>query len=162
MLPTDLSAPEDDAVDLRAYLAVLARRWKVVVAVVLVVVLASLALSFSQSEKYRAESILIIRQRSTESLVADLGDAYTEELERTAIGHFRLEDADTERLVPLEDALSFMPAIDLDADQARRVGHGQKLAGSGSGSRRLMHQGRLVAIAEAQDEMLKPTVVIPA
>ena len=34
-------------------------------------------------------------------LVADLGDAYCEELERTAIGDFRLEDADPERVVPL-------------------------------------------------------------
>ena len=31
------------------------------------------------------------------SSVADLGDAYCEELERTAIGPFRLEDADPER-----------------------------------------------------------------
>src|SRR3954454_6935250 len=34
-------------------------------------------------------------------LVADLGDAYCEQLERTAIGPFRLEDADPERIVPL-------------------------------------------------------------
>ena len=95
------------------------------------------------------------------TLVADLGDAYCEALERTAIGHFRLEDADPERLVPLEDALSFMPEVPLDADEARRVSHGQKLPGTGSGSLRLTHQGRLVAIAEVRDEMLKPTVVIP-
>ena len=35
------------------------------------------------------------------SLVTDLGDAYCDELERTAIGPFRLEDADPERLIPL-------------------------------------------------------------
>ena len=40
-------------------------------------------------------------------LVADLGDAYCEELERTAIGPFRLEDADEERVVGLAAALSF-------------------------------------------------------
>ena len=34
------------------------------------------------------------------SLVTDLGDAYCEELERTAIGPFRLEDADPDRLRP--------------------------------------------------------------
>src|SRR5918998_612512 len=58
------------------------------------------------------------------SLVADLGDAYCEELERTAIGQFRLEDADPERIVPLEEALSFMPAQELDAGEANRVSHG--------------------------------------
>jgi len=71
VLPTESAAPEDDAVDLRAYLAVLARRWKVAVAVVAVTVLASLGLSFSQSAQYRAESEVLIRQRSSESLVAD-------------------------------------------------------------------------------------------
>src|SRR4051794_19892354 len=43
-------------------------------------------------------------------LVAALGDAYCERLERTAIGPFRLEDADPERIVPLAEALSFLPA----------------------------------------------------
>src|SRR3954471_8983596 len=33
-------------------------------------------------------------------LVADLGDAYTDELERIAIGPFHLDQADPERLVP--------------------------------------------------------------
>lgn len=39
-------------------------------------------------------------------LVADLGDAYCLELERTAVGPFRLEDADPERMIPLSDALA--------------------------------------------------------
>lgn len=39
-------------------------------------------------------------------LVADLGDAYCEQLERTAIGPFRLEDADPELVVPLAEALA--------------------------------------------------------
>src|SRR3954471_16098402 len=58
------------------------------------------------------------------SLVADLGDAYCEELERTAIGPFRLEDADPERLVPLNAALSFLPEQQLSNEEATRVGHG--------------------------------------
>ena len=43
-------------------------------------------------------------------LVADLGDAYCEELERTAIGPFKLEDADPERIVALDAALALVPA----------------------------------------------------
>ena len=62
------------------------------------------------------------------SLVTDLGDAYCEELERTAIGPFRLEDADPERLVPLRDALAFLPERVLSAEEARAVGHGQRVA----------------------------------
>jgi tRNA pseudouridine55 synthase len=43
-------------------------------------------------------------------LVAALGDAYCEELERTAIGPFKLEDADPERILALDDALALVPA----------------------------------------------------
>lgn len=43
-------------------------------------------------------------------LIADLGDAYCEQLERTAIGPFKLEDADPERIIALDDALAAVPA----------------------------------------------------
>ena len=42
-------------------------------------------------------------------LVADLGDAYCEELERTAIGPFRLEDADPERSCRWRRRSRFLP-----------------------------------------------------
>ena len=47
------------------------------------------------------------------SLIADLGDAYCLELRRTAIGPFEVADAD-ESIVPLDDALAFLPAVALD------------------------------------------------
>ncbi len=52
-------------------------------------------------------------------LVAALGDAYCEELERTRIGPFDLEDADEERLVPLGEALAFLPEHAVDAVRRR-------------------------------------------
>ncbi|HET6447594.1 MAG TPA: tRNA pseudouridine(55) synthase TruB [Conexibacter sp.] len=58
------------------------------------------------------------------SLVADLGDAYCERLRRTAIGPFDVRDADPERIVPLNDALAFLPELRLDGEEARRAGHG--------------------------------------
>src|SRR4051812_35120689 len=98
-------------------------------------------------------------------LVADLGDAYTDELERTAIGDFRLDDADPEKIVPLEEALSFMPEQELDADDARRVSHGIPatchLPPATSDFLRLTHNGKLLAIAEPRDNELKPTIVLP-
>ncbi|MDP8943499.1 MAG: tRNA pseudouridine(55) synthase TruB, partial [Actinomycetota bacterium] len=57
-------------------------------------------------------------------LVSGLGDAYCEELERTRIGRFRLEDADPERLVPLAEALAFLPERRLAEEEARRAAHG--------------------------------------
>ena len=75
------------------------------------------------------------------TLVADLGDAYCEELERTAIGPFRLEDADAERLLPLAEALSFLPARALAADEAR--GRSPRRGACGARTRRRAPAARL-------------------
>ena len=95
-------------------------------------------------------------------LVAELGDAYCEELERTAIGDFRLEDADRERAVPLEQALHFLPEEPLDAGDAERVSHGLPVPGEATGEAiRLTHEGRVVAIARGEPGgALKPYVVL--
>jgi tRNA pseudouridine55 synthase len=94
-------------------------------------------------------------------LVADLNDAYCDELERTAIGHFRLEDADPEKIVPLEEALGFMPSRALTPEEAVVVGNGGRVTGDGSGFTRLMHEDRLIAIAEPRDGEFRPRIVIP-
>jgi tRNA pseudouridine55 synthase len=99
------------------------------------------------------------------SLVADLGDAYCEELRRTAIGPFAVADADPERIVPLADALAFLPERRLAGEDARRAGHGVAVPGTGeeAGYTRLTEGERLIAIAEprtgpAGEPLLKPTV----
>ena len=43
------------------------------------------------------------------SLIADLGDAYCTELRRTAIGPFRVEEADEGVAIPLDEALGRLP-----------------------------------------------------
>jgi tRNA pseudouridine55 synthase len=93
------------------------------------------------------------------SLIADLGDAYCEELRRTAIGPFRVEDAGRE--VPLGEALAFLPAIELSAEHARVVGHGVAVPGQGGEAVRLLHEGRLLAIARGEGGRLKPYIVFP-
>jgi tRNA pseudouridine55 synthase len=95
-------------------------------------------------------------------LVAGLGgDAYCERLERTAIGPFRLADADPERVVPLADALAFLPERTLDADEAVAVGHGRRLAAAPGeeGELRLTHAGELIAVGRATSGELRPVVV---
>ncbi|HZB06607.1 MAG TPA: tRNA pseudouridine(55) synthase TruB, partial [Thermoleophilaceae bacterium] len=92
------------------------------------------------------------------SLVSDLGDAYCEELERTAIGPFRLEDAPQE--LPIRDALGFMPERVLSAEEARAVSHGRRIpAEEHAGHTRLTHEGDILAIAEPRDGELQPVVV---
>jgi len=97
------------------------------------------------------------------SLIADLGDAYCLELRRTAIGPFEIADADPDRVVPLDDALAFMPAVELTGDDARRAGHGVAIRPSppapADGVVRLRDEAGLIALAEPRaDGTLKPTV----
>ena len=94
-------------------------------------------------------------------LVAALGDAYCDELERTAIGDFRLADADPERVVPLDEALSFLPEHELPADRVGPTLSGLSTNASTEGEAlRLTHGGRLLAIARGDGQALKPYVVL--
>jgi tRNA pseudouridine55 synthase len=95
------------------------------------------------------------------SLVADLGDAYCEELERTAVGPFRLEDAAEGRLLSLSEALSFMPEQALTGEEAMAVRHGRRIAAQASATRhtRLTHEGQVLAIGELREGELQPVVV---
>ena len=94
------------------------------------------------------------------SLVADLGDAYCEELRRTAIGPFDVRDADPGHVIGLADALRFMPSVRLDSDDARAAVHGRPIPdpGHSQGPVLLMDSGGPVAVAEPRDGTLKPTV----
>jgi tRNA pseudouridine55 synthase len=93
------------------------------------------------------------------SLIADLGDAYCLELRRTGIGPFDVAGADPERIVPLDEALAFLPAVDLAGDDARRAGHGTAIAGAADGVVRLRDEAGLIALAEPRPGgILKPVV----
>jgi tRNA pseudouridine55 synthase len=93
------------------------------------------------------------------TLITDLGDAYCDELERTAIGPFRLEDA--ERFVALNEALEFLPERPLTGAEAAAVRHGRRVPGEAAEgeSVRLTAGAQLVAIGERRGEQLQPVVV---
>jgi tRNA pseudouridine55 synthase len=103
------------------------------------------------------------------SLVADLGDAYCEELRRTAIGQFEVADADPERIVPLNEALAFLPELILAGDEARSASHGVAVLDPEATDRavgaavRLTDDEGLIALAEPRttadgQALLKPVV----
>ena len=95
-------------------------------------------------------------------LIADLGDAYCERLERTAIGPFGLDDADPDRVVGVGEALAFLPERPLSEDEARRVAHGVRIPAGGAPSAdalRLTYGGELIAVAEPRGPELAPVVV---
>jgi tRNA pseudouridine55 synthase len=103
------------------------------------------------------------------SLVADLGDAYCEQLRRTAIGPFDVADADPGRIVPLNEALRFLPEVALSGEEARRASHGVAVHDPAPTDRpvgqpvRLTDADGLIAIAEPRtaaggEALLKPFV----
>jgi tRNA pseudouridine55 synthase len=100
------------------------------------------------------------------SLIADLGDAYCVELRRTAVGPFDVADADPDRPVALDDAVSFLPAVHIDAEQGRRVAQGQRLlvAEAVAPAVRILDPDGLVALGELRPgenpgvSVLAPTV----
>lgn len=100
------------------------------------------------------------------TLIETLGDAYCEQLRRVAIGPLRIDDAGAE-LEPAA-ALSFLDERALSPDEARRVGHGQRLPadepaherGAAPAPLRLTLEGRLVAVAVHEGDALRPEVVL--
>jgi tRNA pseudouridine55 synthase len=97
------------------------------------------------------------------SLVADLGDAYCEELRRTAIGPFSVADAGgpdaLDRMLDLERALAFLPRLELGAEDARAAAHGRPIPGNATGPVLLVAADGVVAIAEpSEDGRLRPVV----
>ncbi len=97
------------------------------------------------------------------SLIADLGDAYCEQLRRTRIGEFSVADADPGRIVELTDAVSFLPELRLDEEQAIRAAHGVAISAEVTGVVRLTGPEGLIALAEPDPDAagrLKPLVVL--
>ncbi len=98
-------------------------------------------------------------------LISDLGDAYCEQLRRTAIGPFAVSDADPRRLIALDQALGFLPEVRLAGEDARRAGHGTAVAlpsargrAAHDGPVRLTDGQGLIAVGEPRGALVKPVV----
>jgi tRNA pseudouridine55 synthase len=97
------------------------------------------------------------------SLIASLGDAYCEALRRVRIGPFDVADADPDRIIPIGEALSFIPSVHLDPEQARQAAHGAAVAVSAAAGAgdvvRLTDDDGLIALASPVDDgTLRPVV----
>ncbi|MGH2978328.1 MAG: tRNA pseudouridine(55) synthase TruB [Solirubrobacterales bacterium] len=98
-------------------------------------------------------------------LVADLGElcgagAHCTRLERTRVGPFSLPDADPERVVPLSEALGFLPERPLSRDEAAAVRNGRPVEGAADGPVRLTFEDELIAVAVERDGALRPETVV--
>jgi tRNA pseudouridine55 synthase len=97
------------------------------------------------------------------SLVAALGDAYCEELRRTRIGPFDVEDAAPPgegTPIALGKALGrVLPVVRLAGDEARRAGHGVAVPGEAESEVLLVDDDGPIAVAEPRGGAeLKPIV----
>jgi tRNA pseudouridine55 synthase len=109
------------------------------------------------------------------ALARDLGralgcGAHLSELRRTGVGSFSveealplsaLEDGTPDLRAPIQ-AVAHLPRLELDAEHRSQAVHGQAIAATDSGARHvaLVHEGRLVAVAEPSGDLLKPRVVL--
>ncbi len=109
------------------------------------------------------------------ALARDLGEslgtgAHLDALRREWIGAHRVEDAiapetvghGTALLAPL-DLVPDLPRVDVSPAEAEAVGHGRPVARFGArGEAALVHDGRLLAVAEGGEDGWQPRVVLEA
>jgi tRNA pseudouridine55 synthase len=112
------------------------------------------------------------------ALARDLGErlgvgAHLTELRRQAIGSLRVEDAVTleqigpDAVMPAHAVLPDLPRVELDATARNAVAHGQAVVDGREAGRRgggaavaLLAAGELVAVAEEENGLLRPKVVL--
>jgi tRNA pseudouridine55 synthase len=104
-------------------------------------------------------------------VAVDLGErlgcgGYCDALRRTAIGSLSVDDAVPPDAVgprgglPPHVALAHMIRRELDADEARRVSHGEPLEGDQQGPVALTHRETLVAVGRGDGSRVRPEVVL--
>jgi tRNA pseudouridine55 synthase len=94
--------------------------------------------------------------------LADALGGHCRSIRRTAVGPFRVEDADESVVLRPLAALVTLPERALTAEEAALVRHGRPVTGAEEGPVALHHDGLLVAVARGDGAELKPETVLPA
>jgi tRNA pseudouridine55 synthase len=94
--------------------------------------------------------------------IADELGGHCRTIRRTAVGPFRVEDADEELVLPPLAALVALAERELSAEEAELIRHGRPVRGNEEGEVALHFGGELVAVAYGDGEELKPETVLPA
>ena len=95
------------------------------------------------------------------TLIETLEDAYCSALRRVAVGHLTVPERSPNEIT-VEELMSFLPEVALDAIEAERVSHGVAVERDAGAPQplRLVHDRRLIAIARPDGENLRPEVVL--
>jgi tRNA pseudouridine55 synthase len=94
--------------------------------------------------------------------IADALGGHCRTIRRTAVGPFRVEDADEERVLAPLAALVSLPERRLSEDETALVRTGRAVPGEGEGPVALWDESGLVAVGQARDAMIRPETVLPA
>ena len=97
----------------------------------------------------------------TPSAIADHLGGHCRTIRRTAVGPFRVEDADEERVLAPFAALVSIPERGLNQQEALSIRQGRPIPGSVQGPVALHFAGHLVAVAQGDGHSLKPETVLP-
>ncbi|MGH3043593.1 MAG: tRNA pseudouridine(55) synthase TruB [Gaiellaceae bacterium] len=93
--------------------------------------------------------------------IADALGGHCRWLRRTAVGPFRVEDADDTRVLPLLAAMVHLPERQLDEDEARLVRTGRPVDGEGKGPVALWTgDGELVGVGIGDGGTIRPETVV--
>jgi tRNA pseudouridine55 synthase len=93
--------------------------------------------------------------------IADRLGGHCRTIRRTAVGPFRVEDADEARVLAPLAALVSLPERGLSEEDALSIRQGRPVPGSLLGPVALHFGGHLVAVAQGDGRILKPETVLP-
>jgi tRNA pseudouridine55 synthase len=93
------------------------------------------------------------------ALADELG-GHCRTIRRTAVGRFRVADANEEIVLPPLAALVHLPEQRLSDDETALVRAGRAIDGGGEGSIALWDDGGLVAVGQAADGTIRPETVL--
>lgn len=94
--------------------------------------------------------------------IADRLGGHCRTIRRTAVGPFRIDEADDENVLAPLAALVHLPERELNAQEVQDIRAGRPISGVGEGAIALWAEGVLVAVGQAGHGAIRPETVLPA
>jgi tRNA pseudouridine55 synthase len=92
--------------------------------------------------------------------IADALGGHCTSLRRTAVGPFRIEDAEPDHVLPPPAAVAHMPRRELTVEERTLVATGRSIAGTSDGPTALLDDGELVAVGKGDGVRIRPETVL--
>jgi tRNA pseudouridine55 synthase len=119
------------------------------------------ALRVRRYEPPLAELELHVSSGTYVRAIADALGGHCRTIRRTAVGPFRVEDADEEHVLPPLAALVHLPERRLSGEEVALVRTGRAVEGGGEGPVALWDGTELVAVGQAGGGVIRPETVLP-